>query len=353
MKNTKSSHFAAIDIGYSNLKFNHGTLKPNGHVDVKSSVVVPATAIKEEHYAYVSIPGLYNETAPFRVFVDGMSWFVGHRTIRLDYSPRHTHQDYIETATYRAMFYALLTDLETDTLDILVTGLPANQITDPKRVEFLERAFTGKHRISDSREVEVKKIVIVAQPSGAYFNFCANQKKQPLIENRKLLILDSGYYSLNFMLVENGKPELNYSGTIPKSGFLDILEEAVRNITQDLNITVEPASLEDAIQRGKSTIFIKGKNTEFQKYIAMASARIANDALVSIKTKLRHIDKISLTLLVGGACHLYEKQAEVLLNNCKEFKVSSRPLLANLDGYWLHAISLAQGSQKKTEAEYQ
>jgi len=348
MRNTENVHIAAADIGYSNLKVKHGVVKPDGQVDVKSSVVVPATAVKEEHYPYVSIPGLYNETAPFRVVVDGAPWFVGHRTIRLDTSPRHTHEDYAETVTYRAMFYALLSDLKTDTLDVLVTGLPVNQISDPKRVEFLERLFTGKHKVSENREIEVRKVAIVAQQSGAYFDFCANQKKQPLIENKKLLILDSGYYALNFMLVENGKPELNYSGTITKSGVLDILEEAVQNIKQDLNTEIEPSELEDAIQRDESTVFLKGRKVEYQKYIDMASARIANDALVSIKTKLRHIDKIDTTLLVGGGCHLYQKQAEVLLNNCKKFKVSSRPLLANLDGYWMHGIQLAQSLQKKS-----
>ncbi|MCK8659540.1 ParM/StbA family protein, partial [Pseudomonas umsongensis] len=132
---------------------------------------------------------------------------------------RSLHADYANTPSYQALFHAGLLMAGTTDVKMLVTGLPVHQYKDEKLRAALEAKFIGEHRITPKRTVNVEKVKVVAQPVGGLFDMINQEDEEnPQIdEDARILVIDPGFFSIDWVLIANGQLQLRSSGTSLKA----------------------------------------------------------------------------------------------------------------------------------------
>ncbi|MCG3761300.1 plasmid stability protein StbA, partial [Vibrio cincinnatiensis] len=81
------------------------------------------------------------------VSVDNERWAAGVPAGRLQGWERELHPEYPTTKTYKALFHAALLMAETDSIDVVVTGLPVSQFHEPQRKSDLVQRLKGVHQV--------------------------------------------------------------------------------------------------------------------------------------------------------------------------------------------------------------
>ena len=152
------------DIGYSNLKIAFGT--SDGEM---TTVIRPAGAAPKEHFGS-RFDGKKQDDF-LHVNVDGQDFVAGVSTDRAEMWERSLHADYAKTDSYKALFHAGLLLTGQKEIDLLVTGLPVSQFQDEALREDLRKRFTGEHKITAKRTVNVKDVMVVAQPIGGLLDY--------------------------------------------------------------------------------------------------------------------------------------------------------------------------------------
>ena len=114
-----------VDIGYSNLKLAIGQSGSEPKTIILPAGAGPADRMPER------IGGGDDETCLY-VSVDNERWAAGVPAGRLQgwerASPGISHHK-----TYKALFHAALLMAETESIDLVVTGLPVSQFHEPQR----------------------------------------------------------------------------------------------------------------------------------------------------------------------------------------------------------------------------
>ena len=126
---------------------------------------------------------------------------------------RTLHGDYVQTPSYWALFLASLLLSGRDKVDCLVTGLPVSQWLDVSKREALAQKLTGRHRATPKREVEVAAVRVVPQPIGGYLDLLWSGQGGSVLEEGRVLVIDPGFFSVDWVLVEEGGIRRASSGT--------------------------------------------------------------------------------------------------------------------------------------------
>ncbi len=120
-------------------------------------------------------------------------------------------------------------------IDVLVTGLPVSQYMDVERREALKSRLEGEHQITPKRSVAVKSVVVVPQPAGAYMDVVSSTKDEDLLEiiqGGKTVVIDPGFFSVDWVALEEGEVRYHSSGTSLKAMSV-LLQETDRLIQED------------------------------------------------------------------------------------------------------------------------
>lgn len=332
---------AALDIGYSNLSLMHGELGRKMH-----EVTIPATAVLSDKDAVTFNFEHHAMDKSTNVMVGGREWNVGLEAYRVGKGKRELNSNFPKTEAYMAMYYGALMELNTNEVDILVTGLPVEQALDKEWNNHLIKTLEGKHRISKKRHVTVKKVVLLPQPAAAYVDYQRKNMDDAIYFNQgTVLIIDSGFYSVDHVVLQRGRFIEDCSGT-SLFAMSALLENAAKLISKDYG-KVEKEILEDAIQKQEKNILVKGNIVELKSYLEKASEAVATKAIKSIKESLRHQEAIDFTLLVGGGARFYENAAKEHINYCSKFVVAEEPHKTVVKGYMSTALALAEKLSKQ------
>jgi plasmid segregation protein ParM len=319
----------ALDIGYSNLKVAYGT------PDKMKTVVRPATAGPKERMPFRTA-GAGGGADPIYVQVGDATWAACVEPGRLQGTNREIHEDYTRSDTYKALFYAALSFAETDTIDMLVTGLPVRQAKDEAMVERVGKQFVGTHTISAKRKIKVKNVKVVAQPSGAFMDLVYSTDLMEVVQEGRVVVVDPGFFSVDYIAVERGELRQHISGTSLKA-MLEMLEKTNELIALDYGCGPGTDRLEHAVQNGKSTVLVSGTPVAIDAYLKAAQASVAKEALVEMRKDMRSEanGNVDLLLLAGGGSHFYMDAAREIYPDCRNVVVSKAPHLANVRGYFM------------------
>ncbi|MDO9095939.1 MAG: PRTRC system protein D [Rubrivivax sp.] len=155
----------------------------------------------------VPVGGMWYEVGPdVALAADG---FVG----------RNHHDDYIRTPEYRAFTAGALHFMKVDRVDLLVLGLPV--VDYMRRRAELQKAMTGKFEVGRNRTVEVKQVLVVAQPQGAMYAVFGDQANAKLRHGRTLVI-DAGSRTFDWLVTLDSKVVGKMSDSVNR-GVHDIL----------------------------------------------------------------------------------------------------------------------------------
>lgn len=320
------SEILAVDIGYSNLKMCIGNINSE-----PTASIYPAGAAPVEHLSNVILPGSQGK---------GVSVTVGDRKFKAGIQQgsagewaRVLEQNYSKTDDYKALYYASLLYAERDEIDLVVTGLPTYQCSDKERVDEIKAMMIGEHQITPERKVTVKKVEVFAQPVGAFMDLHSSSNNKELLEKGKVLVVDPGFFSVDWVLINQGAIEMTSSSSSKKAVSV-ILSEATPLIEEDFGACPQIEELEKAVRDGSYEILVLGKKVDINKYLEKASIKTASIVVREIRNNLRRVDtQPDVILLAGGGAQLYESSIREEFGD-GEIIIPNDSVFSNVRGYW-------------------
>lgn len=316
-----------LDIGYSNLKIVCGTeSKRERHI---LPVGAAPSRLMPKDLRGGAADAIY-------VSIEDETYVAGVEPSRLQSWERELHETYTETKSYKALFYAALLMSGSPKIDILVTGLPVDQFKDESFRKRLEGLMKGVHQVSPKVSVEVAEVIVVPQPAGAYLHAVSSVDKSEIIEmfdDGRTLIIDPGFYSVDWVSFAGGEIQYDYSGT-SQEAMSSLIEYASALIQNDYGFKPTTETIEKAIRNRKDYIFLSSQKVTLEPYLSRASADVAEVALTAMKRTLRKDDmNPDVVVIAGGGSHFYEQAARSVYPKA-QVVVPNNPVMAIAEGYW-------------------
>ncbi|MFZ5883518.1 MAG: plasmid stability protein StbA, partial [Chloroflexota bacterium] len=314
--------------GYSNLKIAYGPSisgKPKGLV-IKPSGAGPAssmpTSLRHE-----------DTSDEVRVLLDGDDWVAGVEHGRLQAFDRELHREYASSRQYKALFHASLLFAESDRIDHLVTGLPVVHFQDAGMRERLEKSLTGIHEPAKGKKVRVENVRVLPQPAGAYMDLVSTSEDLDLLEEGRIVIIDPGFFSVDWVTIEGGEIRSASSGSSLKA--MSVLLEAVdERIEKELGDRVGVQRLERAMRNRETSVLHFGSRLDISPFINAAVREVAPSALTAMRQAMRAEERnVDAVLLSGGGAKAYEAAAADIFEKSR-ILVPRDPVLANARGFW-------------------
>lgn len=149
-----------------------------------------------------------------------------------------------------------------------------------------------------------------------------------------MLVIDPGFYSLDWVLVSNGEVQRQSSGTSVKASSV-LLEQAAKLIAEEHGASPQIETLENAMRTGKTSVLLLGEKVELQGYIQKASESLASVTADAIQKSLR-TENLSpdIVVMVGGGAPFFRDAISKAFSRLKVV-MPSTPVQANATGFWL------------------
>ncbi|WP_353251121.1 ParM/StbA family protein [Salinisphaera sp. T31B1] len=263
----------------------------------------------------------------------GDTWVAGVEPDRLQGWSRDLHDDYPSSDTYRALFHAALLRAGHRSVAHLITGLPVTQYLDTDRREKLAHSLTGVHRVADGFDVTIENVSVLPQPAGGYMDYATSTTDVELAEDGRILIIDPGFYSVDWVAIQGGEIRHTASGSSVKAMSM-LLAAADDLLFEQYGQRYGMHRIEQTIREGRENIFIGGKKIALHPVIAHAAADTTSSALRELRQSLRgDMSGFDLLLLVGGGAGYYEDAARAVFPGTRVQKIDD-PVNANARGFW-------------------
>lgn len=313
-----------LDIGYSNVKLAMGESAATPIVSLSPAGAAPVDRLPES---------LGKSDDVLRVMVGDALWAACVNPGKFSLWNRALHQDYSRSDSYRALFHAALLLSERDVVDLVVTGLPVAQWLDRAHRDEISQRLTGCHRITKTREVRVAQVRVIPQPIGGYLDVLWSGTNGAILEEGRVLVIDPGFFSVDWVVVEEGDLRKTSSGTSLEAMSV-LLEHASRLIAEEHGGKVPVDRLEEALRSGRVQVLLYGQAIEIGPYLRQAAGRVAPVALEALRESIRkESGSVDAILLTGGGADFYEPVVKVLFPS-NSIIIPERPELANARGFY-------------------
>lgn len=319
-------HVLGIDIGYSNLKLACGSHDGEPRVILRPAGAAPADRLGEQIHD--------TDTEDFlRVQVNGQAFVAGLSPDRTELWSRELHEDYPSTDSYRALFHAGLLLSELDRIDQLVTGLPVSQYLNPTLRTRLKTLMEGVHQVTPRRTITVASVKVVPQPVGGFVDHVWNLTDAAEFEDSRVLVIDPGFFSVDWVLINNGELRRQSCGTSLEASSV-ILDEAAKLLAIDFGGNVGRERLEGAIRQNQQEVRLYGEKIDITPYLKTAAEKVGPIVATRLRESLRKENAgADIILLVGGGANFFLPSVH---DAFPQFKVcvSDSPVFANARGFW-------------------
>lgn len=165
-------------------------------------------------------------------------------------------EEYSQTDGYHALMLGALALSGLREIDQLVIGLPLTTLDTYHSA--MNSKYLGEHSIGATyarRKVElaVRNVLVTSQPAGAMISAVA---AQPGLKKTTNLVIDMGYFTMDFLMCEGLRPYYKRSGAVQggMSGYYDhlngMLADKISNEGLSAQGTVDHFRLEEALSNG-------------------------------------------------------------------------------------------------------
>lgn len=316
-----------LDIGYSNLKIAHGNIGQNPKCQVVPSGAAPEDRIPQ---------GIRISDQGVSVTLGHELWRVGLSHACFDQWVRSLHTDYTQTLAYGALYYGAMAMTGMSEIDKVITGLPVSLWGDKKHAEALVSRLCGTHRIHEDKEVTVHSVEVIPQPLGAFLSayWQANEDAKLLSEGR-ILVIDPGFYSVDWVVVEAGGLRKSGSGT-SLNAMSVLLKETSRLIQDEKDGVITVERIEEVLRNGKSDTYLFGSSMDLRPYLERSAGSIAHLALEELRESIRReVGSVDMVIIAGGGGNYFKPAIETLFGKSRIF-IEKQPELANAKGFFFY-----------------
>jgi plasmid segregation protein ParM len=349
----------AIDVGFGLVKFS---LPADGGVTFSS---FPSMAIPADVSAVRSLSTRRRDT--FDVPANGAQYEVG-RDVGLAQAGgsfgRDVTDEFYKGAIYEALTKGALrymAEAGDTVIDVLVLGLPVNQYNDAKRRDYLRDTYQRAVEIGDGKTIEVRKVIVQAQPMGGYAALEEHLDElnqvirdtggalQPLasadeLDDLSVLVVDPGEHTLDWLLVQQGSINPRASGAASDAGRHRVIRAVQESLAADIGRPLGPAvapRINEAL-RQQQPVKLSGVAHDLNKYEPQIMS-VVEDSLNRMIDGLRDAHEIiDLIVLVGGHPARYQ---DVLKRRFPAIPVVVMPesMAANVRGFQMIGEAMAEG----------
>jgi len=315
----------AIDLGFGNTKFVSGSV--DGKIECTHFPSLAVLAPGEK-----GIAELAGKRKTVCVPVRGVWYEVGYDVEQAAsaFKARPRHERYIETAEYMALTAGALRYMGCKVIDLLVVGLPVSEFIQ-KRKDLEKILKKEPIDIGGGEAVEIKDVLVVAQPHGALFDYQRQHGAETSIADTRNLVIDVGYRTFDWLTTE-GFRVLGPTSFSVAMGVSHVLAAIAKRIGLEHGMA-ELTDLDaiDKALRTKKPLTVFQKQYDLKRFQADINA-IADQAVGELFTRIGKIYDIRNVVLVGGGAALYKPSVARLFNRHKILQVAD-PLFANVRGF--------------------
>jgi plasmid segregation protein ParM len=240
--------------------------------------------------------------------------------------------NYIMSDAYKAIYYGALCYLEEDVIDLLVVGLPVNNLMNKDK---LHEIMLGKHEVSENKTVEVKDVLVVPQPlGGLYAALYSGDEDLEDLRDEYNLIVDPGSVTFDFLFTHGKKAIENRSDAYP-GGMIKILKAIAKSIQdKHKNPYSNLTAIERALQTEKRKIKLpwQKEKEDLTEHIRNTKS-VLESSVTTMKNKVgdgsdQQIDNI---IVVGGGASIFKNQIQKQYPHY-DVKILDNSHFPNLDG---------------------
>jgi plasmid segregation protein ParM len=321
---------AGIDIGYSNLKVVTGNFNTGPRVMVRPGGACPlenvAQAIREDR------------NPPYiRVSLREQPWAAAMDPEHCQHWERELSKDFPFSDPYLALYYAALLQTGETRLDRVITGLPVNQYLNTKLRRSLVERLQGRHQVHDQQCVDVGEVIVLPQPVGAYLDLVRSGMHLDLIEQGRVVVIDPGFFSVDWVALERGAIRHASSGTSLEA-VSRVLELAAAELSRDYDINTGINRLERALREQRHRALLCGQKIDIRPALGTAATKAAGETMKLLQRNLRSLDiQADLILLTGGGATLFYPAVREAFPNLT-IHVPIEPVAANALGFWYFGV---------------
>lgn len=259
---------------------------------------------------------------------------------------RNLDDMYVLTDEYLAIVRGALRLMRVDHVDLLVVGLPVS-LFKQRRAE-LESRLTGEHQMGDDRTVRVGRVVVIAQPMGAFLGYTVPNKKRESMLQERNLIIDPGWRTFDWVVTDGVKPFTRRSDAVNK-GMYDVIEAIAQAIGEKHNCRLTLFDYEriDAALRRKAPLKVNGKPIDLEPYLP-AGQRVVQEAITAMRQLVQDGSDIDNFLIAGGGTFFYRPAIEKAYPGRKILQVDE-PVFANVRGFQIAGMEIAAADKRRAQ----
>jgi len=338
MTTSKKSRVArAIDIGYGNTKYSL-----NDSRDAKEIAcgmfpsVAPITSKREKERFLANKDTVVIEIKDgewYEVGPDAINALASNASRNLD--PEFPRQD-----AYLALARGAMDYMNIDHIDHLVVGLPVSSMESMAAT--VRTSLLGDHKLS-KRTIHVGDVQVVAQPVGGLYDFGTRHKAMNAIRSGNNILIDPGYFTLDWVFTTGTKPNWTRSGAASNAGVAAILRDVMAHVvaiiqSREGRVVEVTESLLDRLDtaiRCNLDFTVKGKPVDVASYLEKPN-QVVTDGLTKLRASVGSLEDVDMVILVGGAAHLYKVAVTKLFEGI-DVRVAMESHFANVRGFQLMA----------------
>ncbi|HSV71571.1 MAG TPA: hypothetical protein VLI72_15785 [Methylibium sp.] len=349
----------AIDVGFGLVK---ASVRAGAGI---AFINFPSMAIPSDASAVRSLGTRRRDT--FDVPVNGANYEVG-RDVGLAQAGGSFGRD-VTDEFYRGAIYEALTkgalrymaEAGDSVVDVLVLGLPVNQYNDAKRRDYLRSRYEGEVDIGDERKINVRRVIVQAQPMGGYAALGEHLEElnrviigtggalPPLpsadgLDELSVLMIDPGEHTLDWLLIQQGTINPRASGAASDAGRHRVVRSVQESLAAHIGRPLGPAvmpRINEAL-RQRTPVKLAGVAHALERFEPEIMS-VIEDSINRMVDGLRDAHEIvDLIVLVGGHPERYR---DVLARRFPAIPVfiMPEPMSANVRGFQLIGEALAEG----------
>lgn len=348
---------AALDIGYGNTKFSYFDKSGNLVKNLFPSLTPSAPSFEMSSQ-------IFEKRETKTVEVNTVKYEVGYDVEKVDNGSdtnRNLNEQYVVSDKYHALFLGALSYINLPKIDCLVMGLPVKYMY---HAEHIIKKFTGEHILADNVKCEVKEIIVIPQPLGAFYNFAIMKNMFSKLFYDTNLIIDPGFLTLDFLCMNGLNPIENRSDAM-SGGMSSILSVIAKSITakrkkhyDDFN-AIDKAlrgtggssrgnsrrrgaenrnadGSEEKVKNNSRYVVIAGENVDLVEHIKQTTP-VIESAITYLQNKVKTFDDISNIMLSGGASKVFEKKIKEAVSE-RNIITSDDPVFDNVVGFLFYGL---------------
>lgn len=341
-----------VDVGFGDTKFLRNVL-PNGACEWDNFQSIAAVSTR----ANADIGGVFDRLDLVSIDVDGIVFRVGRDAAYAQgaFDRQSRDNSFAHTPAYQALTLGALWHMQEPVIDRLVVGLPLNTYVANR--DQLRKTLIGRHRLpsfdtgrldeNTDVEIEIKSVHVMPQPMGALLYHATSTKDVDLMSGVSL-VLDLGYYTLDFMVTRGTRMFPERQGAIEggMSAAYDAIDRAITAAIRaeggmDVSLSDKLYLYAQALQHPDMTLRTSAGCVELKPLLRHLDHAIEQQ-LKPVLTRIGNVSDIQHLILAGGGATYLEPLIKNRFVGFESIFVADKPQYSNLYGYYTAGLRWQQ-----------